>query len=336
MKFFSSQDFIRNSALLQRNLTLSSKSISLYFVRCLLPGFLIYIIWIAGNELSGNNLGQVSMTIISYFNIAVISLGALLRFCPAISSEREKGTLTLLKLTPLNPLSILLGKLAGPYVNLLFYMLLQVPFVLVSVMLGGVSTLQILQLYFIQIVYMTSLAAIALFCSVRNPESWMAGFNFIIMVGGSYMINAALYWFGFRDETSKAMANFLAENSTLLLCANILSPTGASILNHFILNACITIIFGYLAYRFYNSYDQVEIVKHPEVDAKTLTSKSRKISGLPVATKDRLFTFGGKPSQAIVFGAMISTIIFSIITEPNTKYYPRTYKVVLKSSFLCK
>lgn len=76
-------------------------------------------------------------------NWLAIVIFASISFAATIADEREQGTLDLLRLTGFGAASILLGKATGGLVSLAMVLVAQLPFVLLSVTLGGVSTAEI-------------------------------------------------------------------------------------------------------------------------------------------------------------------------------------------------
>ena len=78
-----------------------------------------------------------------WLNLVFITLAGLSYFASAITEEKEEMMLGLLRMTDLNPVAILLGKSTSRLVGALLLLLVQVPFVLLAVTLGGVGLLQI-------------------------------------------------------------------------------------------------------------------------------------------------------------------------------------------------
>jgi hypothetical protein len=110
-----------------------------------------------------------------------ITLAGLGFFASAITEEKEEETLGLLRMTNLNPLSILLGKSTSRLCGVLLLVVAQLPFTLLAVTLGGVSWGQIAAAYCTLGAYVFFLANLALLGSVIAPRT-----------GGAALFTAAM------------------------------------------------------------------------------------------------------------------------------------------------
>lgn len=104
-----------------------------------------------------------TMTIL---NLILISLAGISFFATAITEEKEEETLGLLKMAGVDPLGILLGKSTSRLLGANLLLLVQFPFILLAITLGGVTLGQVLAAYFSLAAYMILLANVGLFCSV--------------------------------------------------------------------------------------------------------------------------------------------------------------------------
>jgi ABC-type transport system involved in multi-copper enzyme maturation permease subunit len=125
-----------------------------------------------------------------WINLICITLAGLSYFASAITEEKEEMTLGLLRMTDLNPVAILLGKSTSRLVGALLLLLVQVPFVLLAVTLGGVGMVQIAAAYSTLLAYMFLICNLALLLSVIFRNTAMAGgvglFFLIVFFFGSY------------------------------------------------------------------------------------------------------------------------------------------------------
>jgi ABC-type transport system involved in multi-copper enzyme maturation permease subunit len=103
---------------------------------------------------------------LALLNLAGITILGLATFCSAITEEKEDGTLALLRMTRLNPLAILLGKSTARFTSGLLFLSVQIPFTLLCVTLGGVSTGQIASVYAVLIGCLFFLCNLGLLFSV--------------------------------------------------------------------------------------------------------------------------------------------------------------------------
>ena len=109
-----------------------------------------------------------------FVNLFFITLSGLSYFASAITEEKEEMTLGLLRMTNLNPLSILLGKSASRQIGALLLLISQVPFTFLAVALGGVTLAQIIAAYVCLAAYVLFLGNLALFFSVMARRTAVA------------------------------------------------------------------------------------------------------------------------------------------------------------------
>ena len=115
--------------------------------------------------------GLVFFNSVVGLNLLFISLAGLSYFSSAITEEKEEMTLGLLRMTNLNPLSILLGKSASRQIGALLLLVSQVPFTFLAVALGGVTLWQIIAAYSCLAAYTLFLGNVALLFSVMMRRS---------------------------------------------------------------------------------------------------------------------------------------------------------------------
>ena len=118
-----------------------------------------------------------------WLNLVFITLAGLSYFASAITEEKEEMMLGLLRMTDLNSVAILLGKSTSRLVGSLLLLLVQVPFVLLAVTLGGVGLLQIAASYGTLLAYLFLVCNLALLFSVvfRNTTT-AAAFTLIVLM----------------------------------------------------------------------------------------------------------------------------------------------------------
>ncbi len=118
-----------------------------------------------------------------WLNLVFITLAGLSYFASAITEEKEEMMLGLLRMTDLDPVAILLGKSTSRLVGALLLLLVQVPFVLLAVTLGGVGLLQIAASYGTLLAYLFLVCNLALLFSVvfRNTTT-AAAFTLIVLM----------------------------------------------------------------------------------------------------------------------------------------------------------
>ncbi|SFJ18701.1 ABC transporter permease [Planctomicrobium piriforme] len=108
---------------------------------------------------------------LSYLGVGLIALAAIGHFSTAITEEKEEGTLGLLLLADLSPISVLLGKSTNRILSSWLLFVGQFPFALLALTLGGITTLQIAAVYVSLAAYLFLLANLALLVSVCVKKS---------------------------------------------------------------------------------------------------------------------------------------------------------------------
>ena len=91
--------------------------------------------------------GLQFFTSLVIINFVVICVAAISYFASAITEEKADGTLALLRLTQLSPFAILLGKSTSRLLGGLLLLLVQLPFALLAITLGGVRLDQVVDCY---------------------------------------------------------------------------------------------------------------------------------------------------------------------------------------------
>jgi len=109
-----------------------------------------------------------------------LTITAIFGFSQAIAEEKEDGTLGLMRLADISPLSIILGKLSGRLADAGLLLLLQFPFTIVAITLGGVSWAHVTAAYSALAAYLWLLATLGIAASVFQPTGaaaarWTAG-----------------------------------------------------------------------------------------------------------------------------------------------------------------
>ncbi len=167
-------------ALTERSLRLDAREWQQHRVRggLLLALFLVVMIG-AANTAYHSALGLHTFSGVIYANLLCLTLLGGVYFASAISEEKDEDTLGLLKMAGLSPAAILCGKLVPRLVNVLLLMVVQLPFAMLCITLGGVSVEQIVAAYVALAAYTLLLAGAGLFVSVisagtRRASSIMA------------------------------------------------------------------------------------------------------------------------------------------------------------------
>jgi ABC-type transport system involved in multi-copper enzyme maturation permease subunit len=196
-------------ALFERSLRLETRSALMCWSRAGLLILILFVLIPIQSSARAGMFGAPGLHFLQemvWLNLVFITLAGLSYFASAITEEKEEMMLGLLRMTDLSSVSILLGKSTSRLVGALLLLLVQVPFVLLAVTLGGVGLLQITASYGTLLAYLFLVCNLALLFSVvfRNTTTAAA---FTLMVLMMFLIGH--YWVAFimQDLTSTGRVN---------------------------------------------------------------------------------------------------------------------------------
>lgn len=154
-------------ALLTRALRLDSRQLRNHLFRLIFVTF-IYICLLMATFRSAfvGAPGLNFFSDIAFLNAFFITCAGIGFFSSAITEEKEEETIGLLQMAGLNHLGILLGKSTSRLIQVMLLLVVQFPFMLLAVTLGGVTTPQIIAAYVGLLAFTVFLANVALVCSV--------------------------------------------------------------------------------------------------------------------------------------------------------------------------
>jgi hypothetical protein len=154
-------------ALFIRSLREDSRLKFTYFARAgLVTVILLFLFFTQANFGWTNAPGLRFFELVVFINLAFVILAGLSYFSSAISEEKEEMTLGLLRMTNLNPLSILLGKSTSRLCTAVLLFAAQFPFTLLAITLGGISFRQIFAAYLTIGAFLIFVSNLALLASV--------------------------------------------------------------------------------------------------------------------------------------------------------------------------
>jgi ABC-type transport system involved in cytochrome c biogenesis permease component len=122
----------------------------------------------------GGAPGLAFFSSVVWMNFVFICVAGVSYFASSITEEKEEGTLGLLRMTDLSPVAILLGKGTSRLVGGLLLLLVQVPFAMLAVTLGGVRLDQVLGSYGVLAAFLFFACNAGLLGSVLSARSSVA------------------------------------------------------------------------------------------------------------------------------------------------------------------
>jgi hypothetical protein len=155
------------SALLGRAMQMDARKLRTHLFRLAFVGFIYFSLLVAQLEAMQRGApGLHFLKGIVYLNALFITMAGVSFFSSAITEEKEENTLGLLQMAGIGPMSVLLGKSTSRLIQAFMLLLVQFPFTLLSITLGGVTMQQVLAAYTSLLAYLIGLANLALFWSV--------------------------------------------------------------------------------------------------------------------------------------------------------------------------
>ncbi|WP_397571220.1 hypothetical protein [Schlesneria sp. T3-172] len=186
-------------ALLTRALRQDARQFRNHLFRLAFVGFIYLSLLIAG--IQSFVLGAPGLRFfenIAWLNLFFITCAGIGFFSSAITEEKEEETIGLLQMAGLNHIGILLGKSTSRLIQVLLLLVVQFPFMLLAVTLGGVTTHQLFAAYVDMMAYTVLLANVALVCSVCFKRGGSAaGATTLLMI--LYAVVPGIASLGLRD-----------------------------------------------------------------------------------------------------------------------------------------
>jgi len=154
-------------ALFIRSLREDSRLKFTYFARAGLVGVILLFLFITQRDMGWANApGLRFFEVVVAVDLVFVILAGVSYFSSAISEEKEEMTLGLLRMTNLNPLSILLGKSTSRLCAAVLLFAAQIPFTLLAITLGGISLHQVFAAYLTLAAFLVFVSNLALLASV--------------------------------------------------------------------------------------------------------------------------------------------------------------------------
>lgn len=155
------------SALLARAMQMDARMLRTHLFRLGFVALIYGSLLVAQLQAMGRGApGLYFLQGIVYLNALFITMAGVSFFSSAITEEKEENTLGLLQMAGIGPMSVLLGKSTSRLIQAFMLLLVQFPFTLLSITLGGVTMQQVLAAYASLLAYLIGLANLALFWSV--------------------------------------------------------------------------------------------------------------------------------------------------------------------------
>ena len=159
-------------ALLERSLRVDARGWATHLARVgLMVAIYLAVVQVQATAFVFGAPGLRFFESIVYLNLTFMTLLGIGFFSTAITEEKEEDTLGLMQMAGINSLGILLGKVGGRLLQALLLVVVQYPFTLLSITLGGVADSQVRAAYVGLVAFMLLLAGWGVLCSTVSRNS---------------------------------------------------------------------------------------------------------------------------------------------------------------------
>jgi hypothetical protein len=289
-------------------------------------------VWTAHEVSQHSNFGGIMLLYwVAWADFILILLLGVSAFSAVITEEKELMSLGLLRLAGFTPGSILLGKSVGLLVNALLLLVVQVPFCMLAVTLGGVSIEQVGAVFTLLLAFLVFVYGIAMFASVICKRNSSASRLTALLLIAYHIMPPFLAFLAaelFGSNSSAGLGWFLHEisaTSTFWGLANLTSSMGGfgtvSFASHALVNASVGVGMFLWSWLVFDSCNRNETPSAPARSSwipwrkHTVSRSSQRSWGLALAWKDYRFLSGGTRGlvvRSIIYAVLILIVVLSV------------------------
>ncbi|MCA8992039.1 MAG: ABC transporter permease [Planctomycetaceae bacterium] len=189
--------FAGSFALLQRSIRNDALKPRAHWARIAAVLFILVLLCVAHAN-DDNSLAPAGLRFfsgLSHLGTVLILLAGFGHFVTAITEEKEEGTLGLLLLANMSPVSILLGKSTARVISSWLLFAAQFPFALLALTLGGITVRQIAATYIALAMFLFMIANLALLASTcaRRTVQAVVLFGFLL-----FLVLGSIPWLSYQ------------------------------------------------------------------------------------------------------------------------------------------
>ncbi len=177
------------TALLARTVRLSTRGWGTHTTRLVLG--VVVLFTLATTTTFSARFGAAGLHLLGsivWWSALFITLAGIGLFCSAITEEKEEQTIGLLRMAGLRPMAILLAKSTARFYDAVMLFAILLPFTMLAVTLGGVSTTQVLACAVALAAYIFFLANLGLLLSVLRPTTQSASGMMVLVLILFYVV----------------------------------------------------------------------------------------------------------------------------------------------------
>ncbi|MCA9004840.1 MAG: hypothetical protein KDA70_06155 [Planctomycetaceae bacterium] len=317
---------------------------------------ILFSSWITSSRIGSPGLDF--FTKIIWLNFWLVTLAGIGFFSTAITEEKEEETLPLLKLAGINTLALLTGKSSVRALRVILLLMGQLPFLLLSVSLGGITPLQIYATLTSLIGYIILISNFALLCSVYAKRSGeaialviTALFFYFLFPTLQYHLTVNLQNRGYLSLTdsisssSKYLFEISQEHSVIEQIRQILTTgySGSILSSQVISNVSVGILFFIIAWFIFDLCTDKRTAKEPSSRKKQPLKRfmNSRPGTNPFAWKEFQFSGGGMRAsllKLILYPTMsIIVVTGGILLDQYTNFSSTqtfTWKELVSTSLL--
>ena len=178
----------RLTALLVRSLQSDVRRVLGHFIRGFAAaGMLLTTTFVLLNAFALGAPGLRVFRWVMWCDALLISAAAVVFFAPVIGSEREAGSLSLLRMTGTSPLTLVVGHSLGGIVIGCLLVAVQMPFTVLTITLGGVLWHQVMAGFLALLAHLILCAGVGLFLSVLCKRGGTAALYTLLVILGLWV-----------------------------------------------------------------------------------------------------------------------------------------------------
>ena len=265
---------------------------------------------------------------IIYTNAGFASFIVPMLFANAITEEKEERMLPLLQIANVSSLTILVGKSIPRMISILFIFVVQIPFSMLAITLGGVSLEQIIAGYFAVAAYVVFVAFMSLWCSVifrlTANAIGLAGlllFAYHVVPTVLYGLCAVFqldpFWGAIAQSGIRMIGNYWPTNVFFRLSTILSSGFNSGFLSWQVgINLLIGLFFFLLSWASFNFFNRETDTAPAKKKSKAqgASVRRRRAWDSAIAWKEFYFAAGGKHyffAKFVIYGSVIVFIAFA-------------------------
>ncbi|HVW01005.1 MAG TPA: hypothetical protein VHB77_11720, partial [Planctomycetaceae bacterium] len=326
-------------ALINRALTVDAKSLRPHLYRLFFVGInCLSVLWCEATSMVSGAPGLRLFQSIAHIDMVLLTIAGFSIFATAISEEKEDQMIGLLKMTGVSHIGLILGKSTSRMFSVLMLLVVQLPFTLFAITLGGILMHQMFAAYLALFAYLVLVANLGLFCSVVTPTARSAaGLAGVLLVCyftlpsiawalvGTLPTGAVVFW----DE----VIEFIAQTSVVyrlnetMATGFVGSPWSVQVWTNLAAGA----VFFFASWLVFDACTQSDDTSGGVLSLwKRRSRRSRPCWNAALVWKDFRFVTGGLPMLGVkIFAIVVIVWLLASINSPASAHDIGQYLLIV-------